>query len=330
MTMNFFALPIPCFGRDDIFVCGMKNRNVQKFGRGGGNIHRLYDEIISLENLFVAWKEFRRGKGRKRDVQVFEMHLEDHLFDLHQDLQNGTYRHGPYESFFVNDPKRRHIHKPSVRDRVLHHAIVRIIEPIFDRGFIYDSWSCRKGKGTHAAIRRFQRWGWELSRNNTKTVWVLKMDVQKYFASVDHQILLLLFAKQIQDRRLLALLENIVESFPQGIPLGNLTSQLFANVYLNELDQFVKQVLRCRCYLRYCDDVIFLDHDVNKLESIGSAMCMHLQNSLHLEIHPRKIRFQKYHTGVDVLGCVCFPYHRILRTATRRRAEWRIARNVEI
>jgi len=289
---------------------------------GGGDVHSvLFERIISLENLFAAWQEFRKGKTKKRDVQEFEFNLEDNVFVLYKDLRSKTYQHGPYESFYVCDPKRRHIHKPSVRDRLLHHAIFRIIEPIFEKQFIFDVWSCRKGKGTHHAVERFQKLAWKLSRNNTKTVWVLKLDIRKFFESVDQEILISILRRAIRDEQVMSLLQIIIKSFPSGIPLGNLTSQLFANVYLNEMDRLpllAKERGGVR-YLRYCDDFMLLHRDRRVLELILPRIHSFLFESLHLSLHPRKIILDRYHHGIDFLGFVCFPHHRILRTKTKRR-----------
>src|SRR3989338_2224083 len=200
----------------------------------------MFDKVISLENLFDAWTEFKKDKNNKKDVAEFEIGLEDHVFELNDDLKKGTYKHGAFFSFFVNDPKRRHIHKAPVRYRLLHHAVHRIIEPEWNKVFIFDSWSSRKNKGTHGAVKRLQNIGLRLSRNHTRTLWILKLDVRKFFDSVDREILLSILKERTPDDRLRALFEEIIGSFSPGLPLGNLTSQLFANVYLNRLDQFVK------------------------------------------------------------------------------------------
>jgi len=288
--------------------------------------HISYDEIISLENLFAAWREFRRGKSGRTDVQKFGLQLEDNIFALHQDLKTGAYCHGRYQQFVVHDPKRRAIHEASVRDRLLHHAIVRVINPIFERGFIFDSWSCRQGKGTHRAVDRFQKLAWRLSRNNTMTVWVLKLDIRKYFASVDRSILSGLLARRIHDPRLISLLGQVVDSFQFGIPLGNLTSQLFANVYLDELDHFIKHQLCAKPYLRYCDDFVLLDCDERILRARLASITAFLETRLALVVHPEKIVLWPYHRGIDFLGFVCFPHHRVLRTKTKcrmfRKADW--------
>ena len=173
----------------------------------------IFNSIISLENLFTSWEEFKKGKESKGDVQEFAFDIEDNLFALHQNLKDDSYRHGPYQSFYIKDPKLRHIHKSSIRDRVVHHAVVRILEPIFDPSFIFDSYSSREGKGTHKAIQRFKRFAWKLSQNNTKPVWVLKLDIRKFFDSIDHEILFKLIKKKVKDERALGLVKEMINSF---------------------------------------------------------------------------------------------------------------------
>src|SRR6266567_1213046 len=152
-------------------------------------LSHTFEEIIGLENLLSAWKEFERGKKGRKDVQEFSMHLMDNIFSLHSELFNHTYKHGGYQAFKINDPKPRDIHKAKVRDRLLHHAIYRILYPFFDKTFIADSYSCRNEKGTHKAIKRFRTFANKVSKNNTKTCWILKCDIRKFFANIDHEIL---------------------------------------------------------------------------------------------------------------------------------------------
>ena len=271
----------------------------------------------------------RRGKMSKPDIQVFAMRLEDNIFGLHREFAGGIWQHGPYESFVVHDPKRRQIHKPSVRDRLVHHAVVRVVEPLFERTFMHDVWSCRVGKGTHAAVDRCMAWAWSLSRNNTRTAWALKCDIRKFFEQVDHSVLCGLLAETVCDPRAQGLLEGIIASFSsapgKGLPLGNLTSQLCANVYLNPLDQYLKRDLGLRHVLRYGDDLILLHVDRSVLERALPAVSTFLEERLQLSLHPRKTILQPFHRGTDVLGFVCFPHYRVLRTKTRRRLLRRIS-----
>lgn len=214
----------------------------------------IFDHIISPENLFSAWDEFKKGKQNKSDVQQFEFNLEKNLFQLHRDLKDKTYRHGPYKGFYISDPKVRHIHKATVRDRVLHHAVFKILNTIFESTFIPNSFSCRISKGTHKGVEALENMTRKIVRNGTAPCYVLKCDIQKFFDTVDHGILLSILRKQIKDEDAMRLFEEIIESFPKGLPIGNLTSQIFANIYMNEFDQFVKHELKIKYYVRYTDD----------------------------------------------------------------------------
>lgn len=301
-----------------------------KFRWGGGR-HRnpVYDDVVSIENLFASWRAFAKGKRSRMDVAVFERHLEDRLFDLHDRLIRGEWRHGPYETFTVCDPKPRVIHKASVEDRIVHHAVVRIIEPIFERSFIYDSWSCRRGKGTHAAVDRLCSQLRRISQATRKPVWVLKVDVRKYFASTNQDILIGLIQKKIHDTTLQALIERVITSHPSGLPLGNLTSQLFANVYLDPFDHFVKEHLQPFAYLRYCDDMVFVHSDEEWLWRCEQRAKQYLSNSLHIELHPQKISLKPWQYGIDWLGAMVYPDRVMMRTTTKRRMKNRLNTMIE-
>ncbi len=287
-----------------------------------------YESIISLENLFLAWQEFIVGKRKKRDVQQFSLSLTDNLVQLNAELTARSYKHGGYKAFNISDPKPRNIHKATVRDRVLHHAIYRQLYPFFDRTFIADSFSCRLGKGVHKALGRFESFALQVSRNNTRTAWILKMDVRRFFASIDHEILLGILAAHIPDQDILWLLGQIIESFSSkpdtGLPLGNLTSQLFCNVYLNEFDQFVKHKLKGKYYIRYADDLVLFSDDREWLLGRVSLVSDFLEQRLCLSLHPDKLCLKSLSSGMDFLGWVNFPHHRVLRTTTQRRAMKRV------
>lgn len=283
-----------------------------------------YDDIISVENILLAWKEFVRGKKQKKDVQQFSLRLMDSVLRLHTELANKTYTHSAYEAFNISDPKPRNIHKAIVRDRLAHHALYRKLYPFFDRTFISDSYSCRLRKGTHRALLRFSAFARKVSKNNHRTCWVLKCDVRKFFASIDQAILMEIVEKRIFDRDVLWLIENIVGSFHsnalgKGLPLGNLTSQLLVNVYMNEFDQFVKHRLKAKHYIRYADDFVILSDDKRWLEEALPKINCFLQEKLKLFLHPDKLSIKTLASGVDFLGWVHFPDHRVLRTATKKR-----------
>ena len=256
-------------------------------------------------------------------MQEFEFNLEDNIFNLYYELKNKTYKHSDYTSFFIKDPKLRHIHKATVKDRILHHAIFRILYLIFDKQFIYDSYSCRLKKGTHKAVNRLKRFLQRLSKNNIKTTFILKCDIKKFFDSVNQNILLGLINKNIKNTDIIQLVKEIIKSFEtekeKGIPLGNITSQLFANIYLNELDKFIKHKLKIKYYIRYCDDFIILDTDKNYLIGIISVINDFLKDNLNLYIHSQKVFIRKYIQGIDFLGYVVLPHYRVLRTKTKKR-----------
>ena len=269
--------------------------------------------------MFLAWREFSKGKRNKKDVQDFEFNLENNLFHIHQELRSKAYQHSHYITFNVCDPKLRKIHKATVGDRILHHAIFRILYSVFDKSFIFDSYSCRVNKGTHRAVNRLEKFCGKASKNNSKNIFALKCDIKKFFDSVDQEILLELIREKIQDKNAIWLIEKIIRSFPKGLPLGNVTSQLFANIYLNELDQFVKHKFRMRYYLRYCDDFIILSDSENYLRGLIPEINNFLQGKLKLKLHPDKIIIRKHRRGIDFLGYVVLPHHRVLRTKTKKR-----------
>ncbi|MBU6415450.1 reverse transcriptase/maturase family protein, partial [Patescibacteria group bacterium] len=290
-----------------------------------------FDDIISVENLLGAWKEFVKGKTGRADVQEFSLRLIDNILLLHNDLCHHTYEHGSYQAFSVHDPKPRDIHKASVRDRLLHHAIHRVLYPFFDKTFIADSFSCRIGKGTHKALNRFRQFAYRASANHTKTCWVLKCDIRKFFASIDQGILVDILRTHIPDSSALWLLERIMKSFSstahgKGLPLGNLTSQLLANIYMNEFDRFAKHSLKAKHYIRYADDFVILSDNYEWLFRLIPRIRHFLREKLKLELHPDKVSIKTVASGVDFLGWVHFPDHRVLRTATKRRMLKKLAR----
>lgn len=291
-------------------------------------VKNLFPQIASLENLFTAWEEFKVDKRHKEDVQAFEFSVEQNLFRLHRDLISGRYKHQAYTGFYIRDPKVRHIHKAAARDRVMHHAIFRVLNPIFDKTFINNSFSCRVGKGVHKGVLAVERMIRAESRNFTRPCFALKCDVQKFFDSVDHQVLLSILEKRIADAEVRTLLHQVIESYAsgqtnlfdrQGLPIGNLTSQLFANVYMNEFDQFIKNTLRIRHYARYTDDFVIVSTDKKYLEDLLVPIREYLGTSLKLKLHPKKISIRACHQGIDFLGYVALPHHKLIRAKTKRR-----------
>ena len=281
--------------------------------------NNLFNDVCSFENLHLAYLKARRCKRYRKEILKFSYNLEKNLLRLRSELKNQVYHHDPYREFTVNDSKKRRIKTAPFQDRVVHHALCNIIEPIFDKGFIFDSYACRKEKGTHRAIKRLEKF----LRSN-KNLYVLKCDISKYFASIEHQILLELIKKRIADQKALWLVKEILNSTYEkklgtGIPIGNLTSQLFASIYLNELDQFVKHKLRIKYYLRYMDDFLILDFEKKKLHQIKEEIREVLQNRLKLELHPKKANVSPIDKGIDFLGYRIFGNYRLLRKSTVKR-----------
>ncbi|KKP80066.1 MAG: RNA-directed DNA polymerase [Parcubacteria group bacterium GW2011_GWB1_35_5] len=283
-----------------------------------------YKNIISLENLLEAWQGFLVGKKSKSDVLEFQKNLMRNIINLHHDLTNKLYQHGGYKAFNISDPKPRNIHKASVRDRLLHHAVYRVLYPYFDPKFISDSFSCRLDKGTNKAINRFRSFGQKVSKNHTKMCWVLKCDIKKFFASIDQETLLNILNKYIADKNINWLLERVIKSFYStkeniGLPLGNLTSQLLVNIYMNQFDQWVKHKIKVKHYVRYADDFVILSQDKDYLLELIPKIADFLDEELKLILHPNKITLKTFASGVDFLGWVHFPKHRVLRMSTKRR-----------
>lgn len=288
----------------------------------------LFDKIIQPETLFLAWKEFRKGKGKKFDVLLFEQELEQNIFKLARELKTKTYKHDKYSDFFISDPKQRHIHKATVRDRILHHAIVMVLNPVFEPTFIANSFSCRIGKGSHKGVDMLRKMLLKESKNNTRQCYVLKCDVQKFFDSIYHDILLSILRKKIKDFDLMWLLENVVESYlsersdlfyRRGLPIGNLTSQLFANVYMNKFDQFMKHKLKVNYYARYTDDFVIVSKDKKYLNDLIILISAFLEENLLINLHPQKVEVLSFGRGIDFLGYIVFPHHTLIRNRTKKR-----------
>ena len=286
-------------------------------------MHKTFDEFITIEALFQAWDEFKKEKRKRADVQLFERHLEVNMFSLDQSLKDKTYRHGGYYPFYVHDPKQRHIHKAQVCDRVVHHLLYTYLYDLFDKSFIFDSYSCRLNKGTHKGVDRLETIVRKVAKNHTRPCFALKLDIKRFFASVDHQVLKTLLERKIKDKDILWLLDQVIDSFQyevgKGIPLGNLTSQVFANIYLHELDFYIKQRLKVKHYLRYADDFILLSDDLTYLRSCVLPIQQFLETQLKLILHPKKIIYRKLDWGIDFLGYVVLPHYRLPRTKTKKR-----------
>lgn len=289
---------------------------------------RIWPEVISFENLLSAYRKARKGKQSKSSIAEFTLNLESELLSLQQDLIDFSYQPGPYRLFTLFERKKRQIAAAPFRDRVVQHALMNIIEPSIDRRFIFDSYACRQGKGVHAAVNRYQQW-------SKQYPYVLKMDIERYFPSIDHTILKGKLRHYLKDRYVLDLLDRIIDTAPEecgradfyyfpgddlltsierrtGLPIGNLTSQFLANLYLDNVDYFIKEQLRVSAYLRYVDDLVILGRDKVMLHKIRENIRERLAAD-RLHLHPRKAHI--YHTarGIDLFGYQVFPHKRKLR-----------------
>ncbi len=295
---------------------------------------RQYSDIITIENLLCAWRNFLPGKKNKVDVAKFQNNLMDNVFGLYHDLKNKRYTHGEYIAFNISDPKPRNIHKATVRDRLLHHLLYQELYSYFDKKFVYDSYSCRIDKGTHKAMNRFIQLSRKVSLNNAHTCFVLKGDIRKFFASINHGILKEILAEYIADKNILWLLGQIIDSFHvakrrgTGLLLGNLTSQLLVNIYMHEFDKFIKHELKVKYYIRYADDFVVLSDNREYLMKVIALISNFLETILKLSLHPDKVSIKTIASGVDFLGWVHFPHHRVLRATTKKRMMKRINKNM--
>lgn len=308
------------------------------------SIKNIFPKIYDFENLLEAYKAAIKTKRYRPDVMEYTDKLEENLFDLQNKLIWDLYEVGRYNMFYVYEPKKRLIMSLQFPDRVAQHAIYRQLNPLIEKQFINDSYACRVGYGTHAAIDRLQDWLRQTDRKPEK-YYYLKLDVSKYFYRIDHVILKDILARQIDDERLLNLLAKIIDCedtrfglpmgadigdvafdemlFGVGLPIGNLTSQMFANLYLNELDQYCKHKLHIHYYIRYMDDVIILDKDKKHLESVKCCIEDFLEEHLNLRLN-KKTCIRPTTMGVEFVGFRIWSTHRKLRKQTAKKMKRRM------
>jgi RNA-directed DNA polymerase len=289
----------------------------------------LYEKVYHMGNLIISWRRARKHKTTKSYVIEFEKIMLKNLFILQYELKNKTYKPIPLKTFILRDPKTRKISKSDFRDRVIHHALCRVIEPIFQKAFIYDSCANIKGKGNLFALKRFDLFKRKITKNNTKKAYVLKADIKHYFDEVNHEVLLNIIKRKINDDNILWLVKQILNNFNsktegKGMPLGNLTSQFFANVYLNELDYFVKHQLKAKYYIRYVDDFVIPHNSKEQLEVWKDNIDNFLKKELKLELHPQKSKIISISRGVDFVGFRNFYYFRLLRKRNIRKMHLKI------
>lgn len=266
---------------------------------------------LGLKNVYSSWLKYRKGKHASTDLDYFQYNLESELFRLCKELNGNTYQHGGYRKFMVCDNKKREISVASVRDRVVHRLIYDCLTDIYDKTFIYDAWSCRKNKGLLSAIERTQEF---MKKYKEGFIW--RADIKKFFDSVDRAALLKILKLKIRDEKTINLLWKIIKSFntkeDKGMPIGNLTSQIFSNIYLNELDRYVKHSLKCKAYLRYGDDFVIFESDNEKLLSIKEKVTGFISNELKLTMHPKNNFIIKTKQGLKFLGVILYPHGRKL------------------
>ena len=297
----------------------------------------LYEQIISEENIILAFQKARKGKSQKYYVQEFSKNLIENLSVLRMELLLFSYTPKKLETFIIRDPKTRKICKSDFRDRIVHHAICNILEPIFDPRFIFDSYANRKGKGSLAALERLEIFKRKVSRNGKQKGWFtenqvkgycLKADIKHYFEEVNHDILLKILQKRIRCNQTIALIEKILSNYNEGskgMPLGNLTSQFFANVYLNELDIYVKHTLKVKYYIRYVDDFVILHPSKRQLSIWKESINNFLQKNLAIELHQDKTRIISLTKPIPFVGFRVFYYYTLLKKQNRKN----ITRSIE-
>lgn len=305
----------------------------------------VYDKMCDYEELYQSYLKARKGKRYREEVLLFSDRLEENLIQLQNELVWETYDVGKYRQFYVREPKMRLVMALQFRDRVVQWDIYRQLNPFYDRLFIEDSYACRNEKGVHKAVDRLQYWMRQVDRKPKKW-YCLKLDISKYFYRIDHQVLIGILSRRIKDERLMRLLERIINSedvrfgLPAGrspdectedmwrsdvgMPIGNLTSQLFANIYLNELDQYCKHELRLHYYIRYMDDIIILLDDKTELHGLKDDIELFLMNELRLDLN-RKTSIRPCRLGVEFCGFKIWATHRKMKRPTARK----IARHVK-
>ncbi|GHV79108.1 hypothetical protein AGMMS49944_08990 [Spirochaetia bacterium] len=292
------------------------------------SFNHLWEHVIDFENLYHAFREAQKGKRYRWESMKFKQRLEDNLIIMQNDLIWNTYVHGPYRQFYVTEPKKRLISAPSFRDRVVHHALCQVIEPIFENRFVNETFACRTGRGTHAAVMQVAHCT-RRARREWGNYFILKCDIHHFFPSVNHDVLKEIIRRQIRNKKVMDLCDLIIHSYESaeqdgiGIPIGALTSQLFANIYLTPMDQRIKNKHHVKYYARYMDDFLILSPDKNYLwDILGDLECF-LHDELKLNLNPKTGIFPAKH-GVDYCGYRIWPTHLKPRKTTVKRAKRRM------
>jgi len=286
-----------------------------------------------MGNLTLAWRRAKENKNSRKDVLEFNKKLIENLLDLHKELLSQTYKPKPLTKFVLRDPKTRVIAKSHFRDRVVHHALINIIKPIFEKQFIYDSCANQLGKGALFALTRFKGFQRKVTKNYTCHGFCLKADIKQYFPNVSHNILLDILAGRIKDRKVIWLINSILENGAdekgKGMPLGNYTSQFLANVYLHKLDIFVKHFLKAKYYIRYVDDFVLMHNSKKQVRLWMAEISSFLVNKLKIELHSTKSKIYSLHQVIDFVGFRNFTKHKLVRVRNIHSMEQKVSQYEE-
>jgi retron-type reverse transcriptase len=275
----------------------------------------LFEKVVSFDNLLLAARKALKGKKHTDSASSFYFNMENEILSLQEELEEKKYKPLPLKFFIIREPKVRKIGAAVFRDRVVHHAVCNVLEPIFEKKYIYHSYACRKDKGTHRAIKQAQGYC-------RKYEYFLKCDIKKYFASIPHRVLKRILRDKFKDPELLWLLEIIIDFSDRGekgIPIGNLTSQHFANFYLDKMDHFIKDELQVKGYLRYMDDFILFGPDKDQLHLLKAKISDFLSGILLLELKEESTLVAPCSVGVPFLGFRIFPGHIRIKNENKNR-----------
>ena len=333
---------------------GLKGKNllmyeIEKYVNGMTTIDSVFDKMCDFEELYLSYLEARKGKRYRDEILRYTDNLEENLLIIQNELIWEMYKVGKYNMFYVTEPKLRLVMSIQFKDRIVQWAIYRQLNPLYDKTFINDSYACRVGRGSHAAAERLQYWLRQVNRReieNGVRYYYLKLDISKYFYRVNHEILLNILSVRIKDERLLRLLRTIINCETQkfglpvgmspeactydlwlddvGMPIGNLTSQLFANIYLDQLDKFCKHGLHTHYYIRYMDDVIILSDDKEELHRIRNEIQNFLTEALQLDLN-KKTAIRPISLGINFVGYQIWATHRKLKKSTARKIIRRVS-----
>lgn len=277
-------------------------------------IGNLYQKIISIENLQVADEKAQKGKKNQYGVKLHNKNRKANIEELHRMLKNRSYRTSEYDIFKVYEPKEREVYRlPYFPDRIAHHAVMNVLEPIFLANFTADTYSCIKGKGIHAAANAVKK----ALQDKPGTTYCLKMDIKKFYPNVDHDCLKALLRKKFKDDDLLWLMNEVVDSAP-GLPIGNYLSQYFANFYLSYFDHWMKEGKRIKYYFRYADDLVILSDDKSYLHSLLAEIQDYLDTNLKLTVKQNYQVFPVASRGIDFVGYVFYHSHTLLRKGIKK------------